>query len=86
MADLKAEFQKAAEDVKGLSKRPDNDSLLKLYALYKQASAGDVTGSRPGMLDFEGRAKFDAWSKLKGKAKDAAMQEYISLVQSLKAK
>jgi acyl-CoA-binding protein len=86
MADLKAQFEKAAEDVKGLSKRPDNDSLLRLYALYKQSTAGDVSGSRPGMLDFEGRAKFDAWGKEKGKTKDAAMQAYIKLVAELKAK
>lgn len=86
MADLKAQFEKAADDVKGLSKRPDNDSLLRLYALYKQSTAGDVSGSRPGMLDFEGRAKFDAWGKEKGKTKDAAMQAYIKLVAELKAK
>ena len=85
-ADLQSRFQQAAEDSKKLSKRPDNNTLLKLYSLYKQATAGDVSGSRPGGFDLEGKLKYDAWAKLKGKAKDAAMQEYVDLVESLKAK
>jgi acyl-CoA-binding protein len=84
MADLKAQFETAALEAQKLPSRPDNDTLLKLYALYKQATAGDVSGSRPGFTDFVGRAKYDAWAKLKGTAKDAAMQAYIDLVVSLK--
>ncbi|HWU67873.1 MAG TPA: acyl-CoA-binding protein, partial [Stenotrophobium sp.] len=61
MADLKPLFEKALKDVKTLTKRPSNDDLLTLYALFKQATDGDVSGSRPGMLDMVGRAKYDAW-------------------------
>jgi len=86
MADLKAAFEQAAVDAKKLPKRPDNNTLLKLYALYKQATVGDVSGSRPGGFDMEGKFKYDAWAKLKGKTKDAAMQEYVALVESLKGK
>ena len=86
MADVKAAFEQAAIDVKQLSKKPDNNTLLKLYALYKQATVGDVTGNRPTGFDMEGKLKYDAWGKLKGKTKDAAMQEYAALVTSLKAK
>lgn len=86
MADLKAAFEQAAVDAKKLPRKPDNNTLLKLYALYKQATAGDVSGSRPGGFDMEGKLKYDAWAKLKGKTKDAAMQEYTALVDSLKAK
>src|SRR5512135_2307030 len=84
--DLASRFQQAAEDSKKLPKRPDNNTLLQLYSLYKQATMGDVTGSRPGGLDLEGKLKYDAWAKQKGKAKEAAMQEYVDLVESLKAK
>ena len=84
--DLQSRFQQAAEDSKKLPKRPDNNTLLKLYSLYKQATAGDVIGSRPGGLDMEGKMKYDAWARQKGKAREAAMQEYIDLVGSLKAK
>lgn len=83
MADLKAQFEAAAQEAQKLPSRPDNDALLKLYALYKQATAGDVSGSRPGFTDFVGRAKYDAWAKLKGTTKEAAMQAYIDLVVSL---
>lgn len=86
MADLKATFDQAAIEVKQLPKKPDNNTLLKLYALYKQATVGDVTGSRPGGFDMEGKLKYDAWAKLKGKTKDNAMQDYVALVESLKAK
>lgn len=82
---LQARFEAAAQDAQTLPKRPDNETLLQLYALYKQATAGDVSGSRPGFTDFVGRAKYDAWAKLKGTNKDAAMQQYIALVERLKA-
>lgn len=84
MADLKTQFETAAQEAQKLPSRPDNDTLLKLYALYKQATVGDVSGKRPGVTDFVGRAKYDAWAKLKGTASDAAMQSYIDLVVSLK--
>lgn len=86
MADVKAAFEQAALDAKKLPKKPDNNTLLKLYALYKQATSGDVSGSRPAGFDMEGKLKYDAWAKLKGKTQDAAMQDYVALVESLKAK
>ena len=76
-------FKSAANRATKLPKRPPNDILLQLYALYKQGNEGDVTGDRPGFADFEGRAKFDAWDKLKGKSRDEAKQLYISLVEKL---
>jgi len=84
MSDLKVNFEKAADDVQQLSEKPDNNTLLELYALFKQASEGDVSGKRPGMTNFKGRAKYDAWSKLKGTSEDDAMEAYIDLVESLK--
>ena len=84
MADLKAKFEQAVTESKQLPERPDNMTLLKIYSLYKQATEGDVQGKRPGFTDMVGRAKYDAWSEQKGKASDAAMQEYIDLVDSLK--
>jgi len=81
--DLTAKFEQAAQDVKGLSSKPDNDTLLKLYSLYKQGSSGDVSGKRPGMLNPVGRAKYDAWAKLKGTGQDNAKQQYVDLVSSL---
>lgn len=84
--DLKARFEKAAQEAQSLAKRPDNDTLLQLYALYKQATAGDVKGARPGGMDFVGRAKYDAWVKLKGKSSTEAMTAYVALVEKLKAK
>ena len=83
--ELKAEFEQAAEDVTKLSKAPDNLTKLNLYALYKQATKGDCTGDRPGMMDFAGRAKYDAWKKHEGKSQDDAMREYIELVKQLQA-
>lgn len=83
MADLKALFEQAQKDVKTLTKRPGNDDLLALYALFKQGSAGDVGVKRPGMLDLVGRAKYDAWEKLRGMSKEAAMRKYIDKVKSL---
>ena len=84
MANLKASFEKAVADSKNLPDKPDNMTLLKIYALYKQASAGDVEGKRPGFTDMVGRAKYDAWAAVKGKSNDQAMQEYTELIESLK--
>jgi acyl-CoA-binding protein len=83
MADLKAKFEKAGEDVKKLKERPDNDTLLKLYALFKQGSDGDVSGPKPGFFDFVGTAKYEAWAKLKGTKAEDAMQKYVDLVKKL---
>ena len=83
MADLKAEFEAAVANSKNLSERPDNATLLKLYALYKQASAGDNAEKKPGFGDMVGRAKWDAWNGLKGTASEDAMQQYIDLIGSL---
>ncbi|KJV25587.1 acyl-CoA-binding protein [Aquitalea magnusonii] len=85
MSDLNTLFTQAQADVTSLSERPDNQTLLQLYALYKQASEGDVSGERPGMMDFINRAKYDAWDKLKGMASDEAKQGYIDVVQKLLA-
>jgi diazepam-binding inhibitor (GABA receptor modulator, acyl-CoA-binding protein) len=85
MSDLKARFEQAAQEAQQLPKRPENDMLLKLYALYKQATAGDVSGARPGILDMTGRLKYDAWAKLKGMGGDEAMSAYAQLVEELKA-
>jgi len=81
---LQEQFDQAQADSKNLSERPDNMTLLKIYALYKQASAGDAEGKRPGFTDMVGRAKFDAWEGLKGTSKDEAMQQYIDLIEELK--
>lgn len=83
MADLKALFDAAVANSKNLSERPDNATLLKIYALYKQATEGDVDGKKPGFGDMVGRAKWDAWNGFKGTAKDDAMQQYIDLIQEL---
>jgi acyl-CoA-binding protein len=82
---LEEDFESAQQRVKQLTRTPAPDQLLELYSLYKQATVGDVTGSRPGMLDFKGRAKYDAWAGRKGTAKTAAMQQYIDLVKRLAA-
>jgi acyl-CoA-binding protein len=81
--DLKEKFQAAAARSKEFTKRPSNEELLQLYALYKQSMDGDAVGNRPGGFDFKAIAKFDAWEELKGKSKDDAMNEYISLVDNL---
>ena len=83
MADLKKQFEQAVADSKTLPEKPDNMTLLKLYALYKQASSGDVEGKRPGFTDMVGRAKWDAWNEVKGRSSDEAMQGYIDLIESL---
>lgn len=82
-ADLQSRFQQAAAAAKSLASPPDSNTLLQLYALYKQATSGDATGKRPGMFDMVGRAKFDAWNEVKGLTKDTAMQKYIDLVEKL---
>lgn len=84
MSELKAKFEKAVADSKNLPERPDNATLLKLYALYKQATVGDVEGKRPGFTDMVGRAKWDAWNELKGTKADDAMTQYIALVDELR--
>jgi diazepam-binding inhibitor (GABA receptor modulating acyl-CoA-binding protein) len=84
MADLQADFDKAVAESKTLPEKPDNMTLLKIYALYKQATAGDVEGKRPGFTDMVGRAKWDAWNELKGKGNDEAKREYVALIESLK--
>ncbi|MGA0264755.1 MAG: acyl-CoA-binding protein [Lysobacterales bacterium] len=83
MTDMKAKFEQAALDIKELAERPDNDTLLQLYALYKQGSEGDVSGERPGFFDFVAAAKYEAWEKLAGMDQDTAMQQYIDLVEQL---
>ncbi len=81
---LKPKFDAAVAASKQLSEKPDNATLLQIYSLFKQATEGDVTGKRPGMLDMVGRAKFDAWEKQKGMSSDEAMKAYIELIDSLK--
>ena len=83
--DLKTQFEQAAKDVHKLPDRPDNDTMLKLYALYKQGTEGDVKGEKPGFFDFVGAAKYDAWSKLKGTGEADAQKKYVDLVKKLGA-
>lgn len=83
MSDIKKQFEKAAKDVQTLEEAPDNATKLQLYALFKQASSGDVEGKRPGFTDMVGRAKYDAWAALKGTGNDEAMRQYVALVSRL---
>jgi diazepam-binding inhibitor (GABA receptor modulating acyl-CoA-binding protein) len=83
MSDLKARFEAAVAGSKKLAERPDNATLLKIYGLYKQATAGDNTEKKPGFGDMVGRAKWDAWNGFKGASSDDAMQQYIDLIESL---
>jgi acyl-CoA-binding protein len=83
MSDLTKKFEEAAAAVKKLKEDPGNDVKLQLYALYKQGAEGDVEGKRPGFTDMIGRAKYDAWAKVKGTSKDDAMKQYIALVKKL---
>lgn len=83
MSDLTAQFEAAVASSKNLSERPDNATLLKIYALYKQATSGDNADKKPGFGDMVGRAKWDAWNACKGTASDAAKQQYIELIASL---
>ncbi len=82
---LSEDFTAAQEKVKGLASRPDNNTLLDLYSLFKQGSVGDVEGKRPGMLDLKGRAKYDAWAGRKGMSQEEAQQAYVDLVNKLLA-
>ena len=81
MADLKKQFEDAAKKALNLKDRPDNDTMLRLYALYKQGAQGDVSGEKPGFFDFVGVAKYEAWAKLKGMGADDAMKAYVKLVE-----
>ena len=83
MADLQADFEAAVANSKNLSERPDNATLLKIYALYKQATAGDNTDKKPGFGDMVGRAKWDAWNGMKGTSSEDAMRQYVDLISSL---
>ena len=83
MADLQQQFEQAARDVKSLPERPDNDTMLRLYALYKQGSEGDLKGEKPGFFDFVGAAKYEAWEKLRGTSEEQARKKYVDLVRKL---
>ena len=83
MSDLNARFEQAVAQSKLMPAKPDNNTLLKIYSLFKQATTGDVQGDRPGFTDFVGRAKYDAWADLKGQSLDQARQNYIELIESL---
>ncbi|MEZ2419773.1 acyl-CoA-binding protein [Luteibacter sp. RCC_6_2] len=80
---LQSQFEQAYLDLTRLGQRPDNDTLLRIYALYKQGSEGDVSGDKPGFFDFVGTAKYEAWAALKGVPREEAMRDYIELVKSL---
>jgi acyl-CoA-binding protein len=84
MSDLKKKFEAAGKDAQKLKTRPSDEDMLRLYALYKQATAGDASGDRPGAFDFVNRAKYDAWARLKGTDTDKAMKSYVDLVERLK--
>lgn len=84
MSDLKTQFENAVAESKNLPERPDNNSLLQIYALYKQATRGDAEGERPGFSDMVGRVKYDAWAGMQGTTAEDAMQRYIDLIESLK--
>jgi diazepam-binding inhibitor (GABA receptor modulator, acyl-CoA-binding protein) len=84
MVDLKTQFETAAQEVQKLPKRPDDKTLLTLYAFYKQATLGDAAGARPGGFDVVGRSKYDAWAKLKGTSQEMAMQAYVEVVRRLR--
>ena len=86
MSELEAQFKTAAEAVKTLPEKPENDMLLRLYGLYKQGSEGDVSGAKPGFFDFKGVAKYEAWDKLKGISAEKAMEDYVKLVKRLGGK
>ncbi len=83
MTDIDSRFEQAATAAKSLPERPDNDTLLQLYALYKQGSAGDVSGDKPGFFDFVAVAKYEAWERLQGMPGEQAKRQYVELVESL---
>jgi len=82
--ELKDKFETAVTESKELPSRPDNETLLKIYSLYKQATEGDNNGEQPGMFDFVAKAKYEAWNKLKGVSKEDAMQQYVDTIEGLK--
>ena len=84
-AALKQTFEQSAKDIHALDERPDNETLLRLYGLYKQGAEGDVSGPKPGFFDFVGTAKYEAWAKLKGSGQQEAMQQYVDLVKKLRS-
>ncbi|ACR28403.1 acyl-CoA-binding protein [Burkholderia glumae] len=84
MSDITAQFNQAQEDVKQLSERPGNLTLLRLYALFKQGTEGDAHGDKPGFADIVGKYKYDAWAALKGTPQETAQRQYVELVESLK--
>jgi acyl-CoA-binding protein len=86
MTKAKDVFEQAASAAKSLPTRPDDQIMLQLYALYKQGSAGDVSGEKPGFFDFVGSAKFEAWGKLKGTSQEDARKQYVELVRKLGGK
>jgi acyl-CoA-binding protein len=83
VSDLQARFEAAVENSRTIARQPSNETLLKLYALYKQATDGDVQGDRPGFTDLRGRAKYDAWANLAGTPNDEAKASYAALVERL---
>jgi acyl-CoA-binding protein len=83
MTEINSRFEQASIAAKSLPAKPDNDTLLQLYSLYKQGSAGDVSGDKPGFFDFVATAKYEAWQKLEGLSQDDAMKQYADLVQKL---
>jgi acyl-CoA-binding protein len=83
MSEEAKDFERASEAAKSLPERPDDQTMLKLYALYKQGSSGDVQGSKPGFFDFVGSAKYEAWEKLRGTAAGDARRQYVELVRKL---
>ena len=83
MTEINSRFEQASIAAKSLPQRPDNDTMLKLYALYKQGSSGDVSGNKPGMFDFVGVAKYEAWKGLTGLSQEDAMNQYVELVGKL---
>ncbi|MFC1777725.1 acyl-CoA-binding protein [Pseudomonadota bacterium] len=86
MTEINSRFEQASIAAKSLPERPDNDTLLQLYALYKQGSDGDVSGAKPGFFDFVATAKYEAWKNIKGLSQDDAKNQYIDLVQKLGGK
>lgn len=85
MSDIQAQFEQALVDIKQLSEKPGNMTLLRLYALYKQGSEGDVNGEKPGFTDIVGKYKYDAWAALKGTSQEEAQKQYVQLVEDLKS-
>jgi acyl-CoA-binding protein len=85
MSNLDARFERAQIDVKALPEKPGNMTLLRLYALFKQATEGDAQGEKPGLTDIVGKYKYDAWASLRGTAQDQAKEQYVELVESLKS-